>query len=94
MSSAATVVPADFGYDKPCRVPRFLARGEFNRFDFDSDVLSKLEQNSDGKWELDIMDDSQLRQHVRPSQTPPFADFDCRRRNGDSVASAERLPHY
>ena len=38
-----------------CQVPRFLARGEFNRFGIDSDVPSKFKQNEDGKWELDIM---------------------------------------
>jgi len=47
---------ADFPYDKPRRVPRFLARGEFNRFGIDADVPSKFTQNDDGKWELDIMD--------------------------------------
>jgi len=47
---------ADFQYDKPRRVPRFLARGEFNGFGIDADVPSKFTQNDDRKWELDIMD--------------------------------------
>ena len=54
--SASAVVHADFQYGTPRRVPRFLARGDFNRFGVDSDVPSTLTQNSDGKWELDIMD--------------------------------------
>ena len=55
-SSAATIAHADYGYSTPRRVPRFLARGEFNRFSFDSDVPSTLTQNNDGKWQLEIMD--------------------------------------
>ena len=55
-SSAATVMHTDFPYDKPHQVPRFLARGEFNRFGVDADVPSKFTQNNDGKRELDIVD--------------------------------------
>ena len=54
-SSAATVVHADYGYNLPRRVPRFLAAGEFNRFGFDSDVQSELTQASDGTWQLEIL---------------------------------------
>ena len=54
-SSAATVVHADYQYNIPRRVPHFRARGEFNRFGFDSDVPSTLKQASDGKWELEIL---------------------------------------
>ena len=46
---------SDFGYSTARRVPRFLARGEFNRFGFDGDVPSKFQQTGDGMWELDIM---------------------------------------
>ena len=54
-SSAATVVHADYRYNIPRRVPRFLARGEFNRLGLDADVPSTFTHISDGKWELDIM---------------------------------------
>jgi len=80
-------VHADFGYDKPRRVPRFLARGEFNRFGFDLDVPSKLTQNSDGKWELDIMDGwpSSIQLNVYDFDEYFYGDVD-----GDGVL--DRLP--
>ena len=55
VSSAAAIVHADFQHNIPCRVPRLMAR-DFNRFRFDSDVPAAMKQNSDGKWEREIMD--------------------------------------
>ncbi|TFY55439.1 hypothetical protein EVG20_g9317, partial [Dentipellis fragilis] len=53
--SASVVVHADRGYSKQRRVPQFLARGPFNQFGFDKGVSAQMEQNDDGKWELEIM---------------------------------------
>jgi len=78
---------ADFGYDKPRRVPRFLARGEVNRFGNDQDIPSKMQQNSDGKCVLDIMDGwpSSIQLNVFDFDDYFYGDTD-----GDSVL--DRLP--
>ena len=47
---------ADYGYSTPCQVLHFLTWGEFNQFGFNSDVPLTLTQNSDGKWQPEIMD--------------------------------------
>ncbi|GLB34918.1 putative glycoside hydrolase family 13 and glycosyltransferase family 5 protein [Lyophyllum shimeji] len=54
--SVAHVVHADAGYSgHQRRVPQFLARGPFNKWGFDKGITSLMTQNSDGKWELEIM---------------------------------------
>ncbi|KIK57781.1 glycosyltransferase family 5 protein [Collybiopsis luxurians FD-317 M1] len=55
LSSSATV-HADYGYSgHPRRVPQFLARGPFNQWGLDQGLPHLMTQNSDGKWELQIM---------------------------------------
>ncbi|KAF8163338.1 modular protein with glycoside hydrolase family 13 and glycosyltransferase family 5 domains [Crassisporium funariophilum] len=53
--STAAVVHADYGKSAARRVPQFLARGPFNMWGFDQGIPHLMEQNSDGKWELEIM---------------------------------------
>lgn len=54
--STAAVVHADYGYSGyPRRVPQFLARGPFNDWGFDKGLANQMTQNSEGKWELEIM---------------------------------------
>ena len=50
------VVHADHNYDRPRRVPQFIARGPFNAWGYDSGVNAAMTQNAEGKWELEIMD--------------------------------------
>ncbi|CAA7271667.1 unnamed protein product [Cyclocybe aegerita] len=52
--SAAHVVHADYGASAR-RVPQFLVRGPFNNWGFDQGIPHLMEQNEDGKWELEIM---------------------------------------
>ena len=54
--SSAVVVHADHGYDRPRRVPQFIARGPFNTWGYDSGVNAAMTHNAEGKWELEIMD--------------------------------------
>ena len=54
--SAAVIVHADHGYDRPRRVPQFIARGPFNAWGYDSGVNAAMTHNAEGKWELEIMD--------------------------------------
>lgn len=55
-SSATAVIHADVNYSgKPRRFPQLLARGPYNTWGFDSGLVSTMEQNSDGLWELEIM---------------------------------------
>ncbi|KAG5220455.1 glycosyltransferase family protein [Salix suchowensis] len=54
--STAAVVHADVGYSGyDRRVPQLLARGPFNNWGFDKGIPAEMIQNSDGKWELEIM---------------------------------------
>lgn len=54
--STAAVVHADVGYSgHDRRVPQLLARGPFNNWGFDKGIPAEMTQNSDGKWELEIM---------------------------------------
>ncbi|KAF8274895.1 modular protein with glycoside hydrolase family 13 and glycosyltransferase family 5 domains [Lactarius quietus] len=53
--SAAAVVHADRGYGQQRRVPQFLARGPFNAWGFDKGITAQMTQNSQDKWELEIM---------------------------------------
>jgi len=55
--SAAQVVHADISAPggKARRVPQFLVRGPFNNWGFDQGIPHLMEQNEDGKWELEIM---------------------------------------
>ncbi|KAF8964043.1 modular protein with glycoside hydrolase family 13 and glycosyltransferase family 5 domains [Flammula alnicola] len=54
--SSAHMIHADYGYSgKPRRVPQFLTRGPFNNWGFDQGISNLMTQNSDGKWELEIM---------------------------------------
>ncbi|KAL1689446.1 glycoside hydrolase family 13 and glycosyltransferase family 5 protein [Schizophyllum commune] len=53
--STSHVTHADYNYDDhPRRVPRFLARGEFNNFGFDKAVESEFKLNDEGLWQLDL----------------------------------------
>ncbi|PFH54317.1 glycosyltransferase family 5 protein [Amanita thiersii Skay4041] len=55
--STAAVVHADYGYSGPKRrVPQFLVRGPYNNWGFDRGLPSQMSLNSEGKWELEIMD--------------------------------------
>jgi alpha-1,3-glucan synthase len=54
-NSAGVVVHADRGYGLQRRVPQFLVRGPFNSWGFDKGISSQMTQNSQGKWELEIM---------------------------------------
>ena len=54
--SSAVVVHADFGYNRPRRVPQFIARGPFNAWGYDSGINAAMTHNEEGKWELEIMD--------------------------------------
>ncbi|THH30758.1 hypothetical protein EUX98_g3423 [Antrodiella citrinella] len=53
--SSTHVVHADHGYSQARRVPQLLARGPFNQWGFDQGISAQMEQNADGKWELEIM---------------------------------------
>ncbi|KAJ7777588.1 modular protein with glycoside hydrolase family 13 and glycosyltransferase family 5 domains [Mycena maculata] len=54
--SVESVIHADYNYSgSPRRVPRFMARGPFNSYGYDSGLPSTFEQNSDGLWELTFM---------------------------------------
>ncbi|KAI0006163.1 glycoside hydrolase family 13/glycosyltransferase family 5 protein [Russula compacta] len=53
--SAGAVTHADRGYGQQRRVPQFLARGPFNSWGYDKGITSQMTQNSQGKWELEIM---------------------------------------
>ncbi|KAG8934063.1 Cell wall alpha-1,3-glucan synthase ags1 [Tulasnella sp. 418] len=54
-SSAMHIVHSDYNYNKPRRVPQFLARGPFNTWGFDRGINSQMSHRDDGKWELEIM---------------------------------------
>jgi len=54
--SSAVIVHADHGYDRPRRVPQFIARGPFNAWGYDSGVNAAMTHNAEGKWELEVMD--------------------------------------
>jgi len=54
-NSASGVVHADRGYGQQRRVPQFLVRGPFNSWGFDKGIPSQMSQNSEGKWELEVM---------------------------------------
>jgi alpha-1,3-glucan synthase len=85
--SAAAVVHADRGYGQQRRVPQFLVRGPFNSWGFDKGISSLMKQNSDGKWELEIM-------HTWPTYVQlnvfGYDDFYYGDVDGDGVL--ERLP--
>jgi alpha-1,3-glucan synthase len=53
--SASAVVHADHGYDLQRRVPQLLVRGPFNSWGSEEDIPSRMTQNNQGKWELNIM---------------------------------------
>ena len=53
--SASVVVHADLGYKLQRRVPQLLVRGPFNIWGFDQGIPAAMTQNSQGKWELEIM---------------------------------------
>ncbi|OBZ75598.1 Cell wall alpha-1,3-glucan synthase mok13 [Grifola frondosa] len=53
--TSSVVVHADHNYNTPRRVPQFLARGPFNQWGFDKGISAQMTQNTDGKWELEIM---------------------------------------
>ena len=50
------IVHADHGYDQPRRVPQFIAHGLFNVWGYDSGVNAAMAHNTEGKWELEAMD--------------------------------------
>ena len=50
------VVHADHNYDRPRRVPQFIARGPFNAWGYDSGINAAMTHTPEGKWELEIMD--------------------------------------
>ena len=54
-TSAGVAVHADRGYNLQRRVPQLLARGPFNSWGFDKGIEATMTQNSQGKWELEIM---------------------------------------
>lgn len=85
--SAAAVVHADLGYGQQRRVPQFLVRGPFNAWGFDKGISSQMTQNSEGKWELEIM-------HTWPTYIQlnvfGYDDFYYGDVDGDGVL--ERLP--
>jgi alpha-1,3-glucan synthase len=85
--SAAAVVHADRGYGQQRRVPQFLVRGPFNAWGFDKGISSQMTQNSEGKWELEIM-------HTWPTYIQlnvfGYDDFYYGDVDGDGVL--ERLP--
>jgi len=85
--SAAAVVHADRGYSQQRRVPQFLVRGPFNSWGFDKGISSQMTQNSEGKWELEIM-------HTWPTYVQlnvfGYDDFYYGDVDGDGVL--ERLP--
>ncbi|KAG8962311.1 Cell wall alpha-1,3-glucan synthase ags1 [Tulasnella sp. 419] len=54
-ASSMHVVHADYNYNKPRRVPQFLARGPYNNWGFDQGLPSQMQHRDDGKWELEIM---------------------------------------
>ncbi|KAI0306448.1 modular protein with glycoside hydrolase family 13 and glycosyltransferase family 5 domains [Multifurca ochricompacta] len=54
-SSASFVVHADHDFSQQRRVPQLLARGPFNSWGFDKGISAQMTQNSQGKWELEIM---------------------------------------
>ena len=56
VQSPAVVVHADFNYNLPRCAPRFLARGPFNAWGYDSGINGIMTHNLDGKWELQITD--------------------------------------
>ncbi|KAI9466337.1 glycoside hydrolase family 13 and glycosyltransferase family 5 protein [Lactarius psammicola] len=53
--STGAVVHADHGFGQQRRVPQLLARGPFNSWGFDKGISAQMSQNSEGKWELEIM---------------------------------------
>lgn len=86
-SSAYQVVHADVGYNKPRRVPQFVARGPYNAWGFDQGLASSMNHRDDGKWELEIMATwpSYVQLNVYGNDDYFYGDVD-----GDGVM--ERLP--
>lgn len=85
--SSSAVVHSDYGFPRQRRVPQLLARGPFNSWGFDSGIPSSMQQNDDGKWELEIMDNwpSYLQLNVFGLDDYFYGDTD-----GDGVL--DRLP--
>ncbi|KAF9454524.1 glycosyltransferase family 5 protein [Macrolepiota fuliginosa MF-IS2] len=54
--SVAAVVHADTQYSgSQRRMPQLLVRGPYNNWGFDQGLPSKMDLNSDGKWEIELM---------------------------------------
>ncbi|GBE82150.1 Cell wall alpha-1,3-glucan synthase ags1 [Sparassis crispa] len=54
--SSSSVVHSDYNFNTPRRYPQFLVRGPFNQWGLDKGLPFEMTQNSQGQWELEIMD--------------------------------------
>ncbi|KZT42041.1 glycoside hydrolase family 13/glycosyltransferase family 5 protein [Sistotremastrum suecicum HHB10207 ss-3] len=86
-ASSTHVVHADLNYPSQRRVPQFLVRGRFNTWGFDKGIPSQMTKNTQGNWELEIMDvwPSSIQLNVFGFDNYFYGDVD-----GDGIM--ERLP--